>query len=489
MIDFGIIPTAEASVVTLMKSIDRVIINPIIFFLFALAMVYFLYGVAQYFLSPDNEEVRKNSKSVMLWGIVGLFVMVAVFGIMRLILNTVGTSNKVVIQTNGDYAINDQQSYTLATKNPEDYTIKQGELAGDSSTVADVSIGAKDGITDSSVIEAVSSYTTTPFKQKYIEAPKLCWHEDVMNKGATEYLALKGIQGVARSAMLKTTGLNSTQVDLRLPVPYHNQTLYDKKAKLYYVWWDARGPIGAGTMKDCDLKIDPTQGAVVDTAGGASNKDLSTMNNGLTNTEANSKKPIVYTDSPFPVYVDKPTVCWHKDIYVADGTEYNAKSFIQAEARKQLLSDTKLANDKIDARFPIPYAVQSLYDAKNKLYYYWWDARAPIGKGTATDCKLALKKVLPKIESESTKTSYLVGKYVSDTKYYRIVGSGVDKNQSSARAIALQNALVTLAQLKSLDSIDSLINTVKIVDESYYSPTEGTATGNYDYFVAIELKK
>lgn len=101
---FEIIPVAEASVVTLMKSIDRVIINPIIFFLFALAMVYFLYGLVQYLMSPDNEELRQSSKSHMVWGVVGLFIMVAVFGIMRIILNTLG-ENSIKIQPNGDYQI------------------------------------------------------------------------------------------------------------------------------------------------------------------------------------------------------------------------------------------------------------------------------------------------------------------------------------------------------------------------------------------------
>ena len=91
--NFGIIPTAEASVVTLMRSVDRVILNPLITLLFALALVYFIYGLVQYLLSPDNEEVRKTSKSHMLWGIVGMFIMVSVFGIMTMILNTVGEKN------------------------------------------------------------------------------------------------------------------------------------------------------------------------------------------------------------------------------------------------------------------------------------------------------------------------------------------------------------------------------------------------------------
>ncbi len=104
--DIGFIPIAEAatSVATLMKSINKVVINPLILFLFAVAMVYFLYGLVQYFLSPDNEEVRKTSKSHMIWGVVGLFIMVAVFGIERLILGTVGET-KIKIQNTGDYEI------------------------------------------------------------------------------------------------------------------------------------------------------------------------------------------------------------------------------------------------------------------------------------------------------------------------------------------------------------------------------------------------
>ena len=101
---FEIIPVAEASVTTLMKSIDRVVLNPIIFFLFALALVYFLYGLTQYLLSPDNEEVRKTSKSHMIWGVLGLFIMVAVFGIMNLILATVGETT-IKINNNGDYTV------------------------------------------------------------------------------------------------------------------------------------------------------------------------------------------------------------------------------------------------------------------------------------------------------------------------------------------------------------------------------------------------
>ena len=94
-----IIPVAEASIETLVQSVNRVIINPIIILLFALAVVYFIYGILQYLMSPDNEEIRQSSKKHMLWGIIGMFIMVSVFGIMNIILNTIG-ENRIQIDNN-----------------------------------------------------------------------------------------------------------------------------------------------------------------------------------------------------------------------------------------------------------------------------------------------------------------------------------------------------------------------------------------------------
>lgn len=101
---FLFIPTAEASVTTLMNSIERVVINPLIIFIFACALVLFLFGVAKYLLSPDNEEVHTTSKRHMLWGIVGMFIMVSVFFIMNLVLRTLGES-RVQINPNGQITV------------------------------------------------------------------------------------------------------------------------------------------------------------------------------------------------------------------------------------------------------------------------------------------------------------------------------------------------------------------------------------------------
>jgi|SRR3989344_521396 len=74
----------------LIRKINQAIIEPIIALLFALAVVYFLWGVFVFVRSADDEEGRKTGGRHILWGLIGMFIMISVFGIMRLILNTIG---------------------------------------------------------------------------------------------------------------------------------------------------------------------------------------------------------------------------------------------------------------------------------------------------------------------------------------------------------------------------------------------------------------
>ena len=56
--------------------------------LFTLATAAFIWGIIQYFLNPENEEKRKNGKSFMIWGLITLFVMVSMWGIVNVFSNT-----------------------------------------------------------------------------------------------------------------------------------------------------------------------------------------------------------------------------------------------------------------------------------------------------------------------------------------------------------------------------------------------------------------
>jgi uncharacterized membrane protein YidH (DUF202 family) len=71
-------------------NVDSVIINPLISFLFALAILFFLYGVLKFVLNQENEEKKTEGKSHMLWGIIGIVIMLGVWTILNIVLNTFG---------------------------------------------------------------------------------------------------------------------------------------------------------------------------------------------------------------------------------------------------------------------------------------------------------------------------------------------------------------------------------------------------------------
>jgi hypothetical protein len=71
-------------------NINSQILNPIIYFLFSLATIYFLYGVFVFIKNADSPDKRSEGAKSMMWGIIGLFIMLSVKGIINLILRTIG---------------------------------------------------------------------------------------------------------------------------------------------------------------------------------------------------------------------------------------------------------------------------------------------------------------------------------------------------------------------------------------------------------------
>ena len=56
--------------------------------LIALAVVFFLYGILKYITAGDDEEKRTKMKNTMIYGIIGLFVMISFWGIVNILINT-----------------------------------------------------------------------------------------------------------------------------------------------------------------------------------------------------------------------------------------------------------------------------------------------------------------------------------------------------------------------------------------------------------------
>lgn len=88
---------AYASVDSFVADLNRLIINPLIAFLFALAVVYFLYGVFEFISNQQSEEKKTKGKRHMIYGILGIVVMMGVFSILNLIVATFGLKDEVDI--------------------------------------------------------------------------------------------------------------------------------------------------------------------------------------------------------------------------------------------------------------------------------------------------------------------------------------------------------------------------------------------------------
>jgi len=98
---------AYASIDTFIANVNRVIINPIIVLLFALAVVYFLVGLVQFLANQDNEEKKTAGKNHMLYGVIGMTIMLGAFMLMNLILNTLNVSKSEVNPDTGAVKLKD----------------------------------------------------------------------------------------------------------------------------------------------------------------------------------------------------------------------------------------------------------------------------------------------------------------------------------------------------------------------------------------------
>lgn len=67
-----------------------ILIKSIVPLLFAVALVLFIWGVVQFIQGADNEEKRKTGRDFMIYGIIALFVMVSVWGLVNVLSNTFG---------------------------------------------------------------------------------------------------------------------------------------------------------------------------------------------------------------------------------------------------------------------------------------------------------------------------------------------------------------------------------------------------------------
>ncbi len=74
----------------LILKITATIVNPLIVVMFAFALVGFLWGVQTYITNADDHEARMKGTGHIMWGLIGMFLMIASFTIVHIMLATFG---------------------------------------------------------------------------------------------------------------------------------------------------------------------------------------------------------------------------------------------------------------------------------------------------------------------------------------------------------------------------------------------------------------
>ncbi|HRY62281.1 MAG TPA: hypothetical protein P5056_00700 [Candidatus Paceibacterota bacterium] len=70
------------------ENVKSQIIEPLMIFLLGISVLYFLYGVFEFMYTGDVKKMDEGKKHI-LWGLIGLFIIVAVYGIMGAVGDTV----------------------------------------------------------------------------------------------------------------------------------------------------------------------------------------------------------------------------------------------------------------------------------------------------------------------------------------------------------------------------------------------------------------
>jgi hypothetical protein len=80
--------------------IINVINNILVPVLFAIAFIVFLWGAFKTFIfGAQDSEVKEQGKNLMLWGLIGFFVMVSIWGLVNILTGTINFGNNSGVDT------------------------------------------------------------------------------------------------------------------------------------------------------------------------------------------------------------------------------------------------------------------------------------------------------------------------------------------------------------------------------------------------------
>ncbi len=90
--NFGLcsLPPGNPKLQDFLSYVTCIIGKSVIPLIFALAVTMFVWGVVQYVINSDDEAKKQKGRQFIIWGIIGLVVMVSVWGLVKIVGTTFG---------------------------------------------------------------------------------------------------------------------------------------------------------------------------------------------------------------------------------------------------------------------------------------------------------------------------------------------------------------------------------------------------------------
>ena len=73
------------------------VINGFVVLGIALAVLYFVWGIFKYMIQLGDEKGRRESIIIITWGVLGLFVMVSLWGLIQMMIKSFGINASLSI--------------------------------------------------------------------------------------------------------------------------------------------------------------------------------------------------------------------------------------------------------------------------------------------------------------------------------------------------------------------------------------------------------
>lgn len=94
-------PRIASAEVTDFKSLMQLFVDllgSVMGVLYMVAFVTFFWGIALFILNTNDDKKRQEGKSWMFWSVIALFVMITIWGLIGLLVNTVGITPLIIPQ-------------------------------------------------------------------------------------------------------------------------------------------------------------------------------------------------------------------------------------------------------------------------------------------------------------------------------------------------------------------------------------------------------